>query len=278
LASDFELERSPEARALAEEALFRLLVALGDQEVPIVVLGGLVPEVLAQGLEVPDHLGTTDVDLHVSLLADADQDLGALEVALEHASFVPEDHGWRWRTEVGGLRVKMEFLCDREDVPEHAVIPLPGCHTLSAVNLRGTGFVARDWVSEELEGVLDGRAVRVKARFAGLRGYVLSKAYAVRFRAAEKDHYDFVYVLLFNKAGGPGPVGTMLRNGEFRDDIHANRSIFLEVAARFAGVNDYGPTSYAAQALLVNPEEDSSRLRQDAVQAVADFIEALEMT
>ena len=46
MASDFDHERSPEARALAEEALLRLLVALAGQEVELVVLGGLVSEIL----------------------------------------------------------------------------------------------------------------------------------------------------------------------------------------------------------------------------------------
>jgi len=37
--SDFELERSPEARALAEDALVRLLHALEGHELDLVVLG-----------------------------------------------------------------------------------------------------------------------------------------------------------------------------------------------------------------------------------------------
>ena len=49
LASDFEPERSPKTRALAEEALLRLLAALGDQDIDLVVLGGLVPEILTRG-------------------------------------------------------------------------------------------------------------------------------------------------------------------------------------------------------------------------------------
>lgn len=56
MASDVESERSPEARAVAEEALFRLLVALEGEDVELVVLGGLVPRsrLLDQA---PLHLG-----------------------------------------------------------------------------------------------------------------------------------------------------------------------------------------------------------------------------
>jgi hypothetical protein len=42
-----EEERSPEARARAESALVRLLHEIGDEAPFLVVLGGLVPAVLA---------------------------------------------------------------------------------------------------------------------------------------------------------------------------------------------------------------------------------------
>ena len=46
MVSDSErLERSPRARKVAEKALLRLIVALQDHDLPLVVLGGLVPEV-----------------------------------------------------------------------------------------------------------------------------------------------------------------------------------------------------------------------------------------
>jgi hypothetical protein len=277
LASDFELERSPEARALAEEALLRLLATLGDQDVQLVVLGGLVPEVLTQGLDAPGHLGTTDVDIHISFHTDSGQDLGVLENALERAAFEPDPKidGWRWRTQVSGVRIAMEFLCDQDDAPANATVSLPGCRVLTAANLRGTGFVGRDWAVEELTGTFAGQPISVKARFAGLQGYLMAKAYAVRFRSAEKDYYDFVYVLLFNRAGGAAEIGAVLRDGKFADDLRSSQSVFREIAARFANATSYGPSSYATQALRVNPEEDASRLRQDAARAVGDFIEAL---
>jgi hypothetical protein len=68
-------QRSRETRARAELALVRLLHALGDEDVFLVVLGGLVPEVLASGEAlVPEHLGTTDVD--VLLITHVDPDAG----------------------------------------------------------------------------------------------------------------------------------------------------------------------------------------------------------
>lgn len=278
--SDFELERSPEARALAEDALVRLLDALDGHELNLVVLGGLVPELLTsgQGDETPAHLGTTDIDIHISLVADTDSDLSALETALEaiDAEHDATVDGWRWLIPIDGTRVKIEFLCDLDNRPAGETILLPGCRAVKAANLRGTGFVARDWVEEEIERTADGETRVRRARFAGLEGYLMAKAYSTRYRGEEKDYYDLVHVLLYNRAGGPEQAGELLAGGQFAEDVRAARSIFREIEARFADASAFGPRSYAQQALQVEPEADPAQLAQDAVGAIADFLAALE--
>lgn len=238
MASDFETERSPEARSLAEQTLLRLLVALEGNEVELVVLGGLVPEILTRGQVelIPTHLGTTDVDIHVSFGVDADRDLGSLEHALETVGAEPDPKidGWRWRIPVGDVRVKIEFLCDRNDVAADQSIALPGCRLLTAANLRGTGFVARDWVEEELTGTIDGDPVTVTAKYAGLEGYLMAKAHAVRHRGLDRDCYDLVFVLIYNRAGGPGQAAELLRSGSFAEDVASARTVWHEIEARFA--------------------------------------------
>jgi hypothetical protein len=200
LASKWEdLERSPAARLLAEKALLRLLIALRGHEIPIVVLGGLVPEVLARDQEppAPQHLGTTDVDVHLglSLQLDAAHDLGALEDALKEAHFSPDEttEGWRWQTRIEGARVKIEFLCELDDQPEEAIVTPVGCNRLTAVNLRGTRYVTEDFEWEELSGDLaDGTRVTQRVRFAGLEGYLMSKVHVAWRRGLAKDYYDLV--------------------------------------------------------------------------------------
>jgi hypothetical protein len=191
-------QRSRGTRARAETALVRLLHALGDEEVFLVVLGGLVPEVLASNEAlVPEHLGTTDVDVLLTTHIEPDADLGSVERALEQLDFEPDpsEDGWRWRGPIDAVPVKLEFLCDLPDYREGEVIRPSGCRALSAQNLRGTGYVARDFAWEELTGELaDGSTAAVRARFAGLEGYLLSKCVAARTRAATKDYYDLVYV------------------------------------------------------------------------------------
>jgi len=90
-------QRSRETRALAELALVRLLHALGDEDIFLVVLGGLVPAVLARdGVLVPEHLGTTDVDVLLITHVGLNADLGRVERALERLDFKPDldEDGW----------------------------------------------------------------------------------------------------------------------------------------------------------------------------------------
>ncbi len=178
----------------------RLLYELRDDDAFLVVLGGLVPELLVRDDDlIPQHLGTTDVDILLITHIEPDADLGGVERALERMNFEPDptEDGWRWRGAVEGQPVKLEFLCDLPDHREGEMIRPLGCTNLSAANLRGTGYVARDFVWEELSGTIaNGTQVRGRARFAGLEGYLLSKCVAVRTRAASKDYYDLVYVLL----------------------------------------------------------------------------------
>src|SRR5271167_3370488 len=93
-------ERSPAARQRAEAALVRLAWELRDDDPFLVVLGGLVPQVLAeeeQGV-IPEHLGTTDIDILLITRVDTDAHLGAVEQALALLEFAPTDNdGWRWR-------------------------------------------------------------------------------------------------------------------------------------------------------------------------------------
>ena len=278
-----ELPRSPLARGRAERALVWLLHELRDEDPFLVVLGGLVPEVLTQGdgATIPQHLGTTDVDMLLITHVDTDAQLGCVEDALERLGFRPDSStdGWRWRGVVDGAPIVIEFLCDLVEHRNGESIRPAGCRALAAANLRGTGYVEKDFDWRELRGVLaDGRPTTVNVRFAGLEGYLVSKCVAVRTRAAAKDYYDLAYVLLHNHAGGPEQAARRLRAGSLAEAIGHLRGTFLEIRERYRRPTDDGPRFYAEQALQVDPEADAALLRADAVDAVARFLIALEST
>jgi hypothetical protein len=143
--------RSRETRARAELALVRLLHELRDENVRLVVLGGLVPEILARdNSSIPTHLGTTDVDILLITHLDPETDLGCVERALQRMRFTPDptEAGWRWSGPVNDAAVKLEFLCDLSDQREREIIRPRGCKELAAANLRGTGYVASDFASK----------------------------------------------------------------------------------------------------------------------------------
>jgi len=270
-----EAPRSRDARALAQRAM----------------LGGLVPQVLA-GVDregVPDHMGTNDVDLLIAFHVQDNSsrvdegahepDLGPLEAALARAGFVrdPKIDGWRWIARVENHSVRVEFLCDRDDVQNKAVIRPRGCTDLRFANLRGAGYVARDFVEENVTDDLpDGTPATVTVRFAGLQGYLLAKLAALLDRQLDKDHYDLVYVLLHHKAGtGPRGAAEALLAGPFRRDLPSLENRFGELASRFSRPNDHGPVAYAKQFTLVYPDADLATLTQDAISAVQEFTRPL---
>ncbi len=95
-----ELPRGPEARKLAERVLVSLVHELGANAGFFTVVGGLVPPVLARGKTppAPPHLGTTDVDVHLSIhFATSEHTYTTLEGALRGIGFKPDPKADGWR-------------------------------------------------------------------------------------------------------------------------------------------------------------------------------------
>jgi hypothetical protein len=166
----------------------------------------------------------------------------------------------------------IEFLCDLENQPAEAIVTPAGCTTLRAVNLRGTGHVQHD----HREVVLHGPHGDVRVRFAGLAGYLLSKAAAARIRGADKDYYDLAYVLLHNDVGGPTAAAEVINAGPLRDAMASMSATFTELRERFRDDRAHGARAYAQEALKVTPDEDAALLAADATAAIHEFLDALE--
>jgi hypothetical protein len=278
-----DTERSRAARALAQDALVTLVHELGDLEPPMILLGGLVPDILtgAQTPPVPEHLGTIDVDILLDVQVAADAELGAIERALLRLGFASESlsSGWRWSGNVRGATVKLEFLCELDDQPTEAVIRAGACKQLGAMNLRGTGYVREDWQTTDITGALpNGTNVTLPVRVAALGGYLLAKATALHVRSKEKDYYDFAYVLIYNREGGPAQAAALIRRGKLGLRVPALRTLWSELAVRFADTQSGGAVAYAQQAKAAHPESNTAQLKNDAVTAVAQFLGALGVT
>lgn len=226
----------------------------------------------------PAHQGTTDVDLQVDLeIANGSLNASRLERALLSAGFRTDDQrAWRWQdSTTAGTVVKVEFLADLDDVPNHTTVLFDACEQLGAVNLRGTGFAARDSHVHRLRAVRHDERATFEIRIAGIAGYLLAKIHAAYGRQARKDWYDIAYVVLHNDLGGPLDAADRVLQAFESDLIGQTRTALDELASNFADPSAQGSDAYAAASLAINPELDRSLLANDAVAANDAFTNRL---
>ncbi len=238
------------------------------------MLGGLVPELLCSAGAFR-HAGTTDVDVQVNLeIAHAKVNVGRLENALWNADFVPDvNRAWRWQAEGVPARtiVKFELLVDIVDVPAMATIEFDACKELGAVNLRGTGFAAKDVVVHQLTARVGGVEHSVEVNVAGLAGFLLAKAAAAHERRMPKDWSDIAFVLLHNDDGGPNAAAATVID-LFGDELDGSiRTALDDVLANFQTTTAQGPHAYASQMTQDHPELGTTEALADAVAAVHEF-------
>ncbi len=220
------------------------------------------------------HEGTTDVDLQVDLeIQGGSENAARVEGALNRAGFRPDDERiWRWRDNTAPeLVVKVEFLADLEDIPNHQTDSFADCTSLGAVNLRGTGFATRHWEMRSITAQIDGAPQSAALRVATLPAYLLAKTHAAHGRGLPKDWYDIAYVLLHNDEGGPVAAGRRVRD-QFGDRLEgATVTALSELSANFADETAQGSLAYASTTLRIHPELDRDVLANDAAAAVAAF-------
>lgn len=277
---DSDPPRTHEARAAAERALVRVVHHYGAQP-EFVVLGGLVPELLCAGSGLR-HAGTTDVDVQVDLeIAAGAVNTTRLERALRNAEFVPHNRTvWRWvdngaAAGVARAVVKFELLADLTSEPVESTVRFSDCEQLGAVNLRGTGFAARDVVVHSLSANIGGTLHAVKVKVTGPAGFLLAKTAAAHARRKPKDWYDLAFVLLHSDLGGPEQAAAAVRT-RFRSDLVGSvRTALDDLLANFETPGAQGPQAYAEQMLVDHPELNGTVLAGDAVLAVGSFYRAL---
>ena len=259
------------ARRAAERALVRVVHHYGSRP-EFVVLGGLVPELLCAGSPLR-HAGTTDIDVQVNIeIGSGAANTARLERALRNAEFEPDDERvWRWiDATTARTVVKFELLADLDDEAAGTTIQFAGCSQLGAVNLRGTGFAARDVVVQQLSARVGGVHYSVDVNVTGLAGFLLAKTAAAYSRRKPKDWYDIAFVLLHNDSGGPAEAARAAR-ARFPADLLGVKTALDDLLANFESPGAQGPVAYVEQMLLDHPDLDRKTLAADAVLAVSEF-------
>ena len=250
--------------------------AYGD--VPeFVLLGGLVRDLLCRAAARP-HQGATDVDVQVNLEIQGGSVNGErLERALTDCGFTPDPQRvWRWRDKTEpGLVVKIEFLADLVDVADHTTVSFDGCESLGAINLRGTGFAAKDWTLHTITSTVGDRMAMVQLRVGTLPAYLLAKTHAAQGRNLPKDWYDIAFVLLHNDGGGPSEAARLTVDRFGKELVAATETAIGELSANFADEAAQCSRAYATTMAGLHPDLDFDVLANDAVAAVSIFVAAL---
>jgi hypothetical protein len=267
-----------EATERCERVLVTVLGNIGPWSDQIYLVGGLAPRYLIG--ELPEgatpHVGTTDVDLVISLSL-TDDDIEAyktLEKNLKDAEFRQDEPSFRWKRQVDGITVLVEFLCETDQVDEGRMFkPKQGLGaSLSAFNVAGAQLAARDYIEVEVEAErLDGGGrSTVTVRVANLLPYTVLKINAFQDRHENKDSYDLVFCLR-NYREEPEETGQVLARSELAADEQVAAALAL-LEQRFANTDMDGPTSYAA--FLGDEGDDAAlaALRLEAVAVVRGFL------
>lgn len=145
---------------------------------------------------------------------------------------------------------------------------------LGAVNLRGTGFAARDIAVRQMTAKIGGVRHTVGVKVTGLAGFLLAKASAAYSRRKPKDWYDIAFVLLHNDAGGPAAAAHAVK-ARFGGDLAVVRTALSDLAANFASPDAQGPRAYVAQMTIDHPDLDPKTLAADAIVGIDEFCRLL---
>ncbi len=261
------------------ERVLTVLGNIGPWSGRIYLVGGLAPRYLIG--ELPEgeraHVGTTDIDLVVSLSV-SEEDVEAykaLDKNLRDGGFEQDEPSFRWKREVDGATVLVEFLCETDQVPEGRIFkPKQGLgSTLSAFNVAGAQLAARDYIEVDVEAERLGGGGRsdVRLRVANLLPYVVLKINAFQDRHENKDAYDLIFCLR-NYREEPEETGRELAKSAAATDDRVTAALAL-LGERFMSPEGDGPTAYAAFLDETEDEEAREALRRAAVVVVRRFLD-----
>lgn len=193
---------------------------LGDLMDDLVVVGGLAPSLLIDQERLPTgsdvHVGTTDLDLGLTVALLGNGRYAALTERLRRAGFTPDEneHGnrtrQRWKIEEGA-GVTVDFLIPptlpsdrggnlRNLEPDFAAVIAPGLEL---------AFLDRQCVALSGQTIMGETATR-EVWVCGPGAYVVLKALAFDGRGENKDAYDLFYVVR-NYGTGVGDVAEAMR-------------------------------------------------------------------
>lgn len=253
----------------------------------LAIVGGAVPSLLVEapprGMD--PHVGTADLDLHLSLhLIDGETAdyYDAIIDGLRSLDLRPDDEGgrevkWRWVGLQRGARLQVELLCpvrSRAGRPEPPAIDTPGEANIGPrgeITALAVGFghlVPDDTITVTRRVETARGGITFEFPVAGLASWLCLKSDAIMRRDKPKDAYDVVWVLdaLGPERAAEMIAGSPLLGGPFAGEVRAQLRLLVD--DQFRDDASVGPTAYAAFL-----DDDGSR--RLAVGTLAAFGRAL---
>lgn len=258
-----------------ERILATVLGDIGPWRQYLYLVGGLVPRYLIAELPpgVAPHLGTSDVDLVIALTVETkdDEAYRTLYRNLVDGDFVQDSTSFRWRRDVEGHALLLEFLTDTTAVDRGRThkVGLGAGKRFGALNVTGAHLVADDYVTRTITAErLDGGGISsVEVRVANLLPYLVLKIQAFQDRHAPKDVYDLVFCVR-NWPEGPAAAGRAAGASPILGDATCASALKL-LAERFDTIGHDAPVAY--RDFLAPTGRDPDELRQEAVAVIREF-------
>jgi hypothetical protein len=276
----------PTVTRLCERALVTVIGNVGPWAQQLYLVGGLAPRYLVEALpeDATPHVGSRDVDLAIVIAVTDPSDAAyhTLEQNLKRAGFkqapLEDDPDFRWRREIEGMSVTLEFLCETDQVAEGRMFkPKAGAGSrFQAFNVRGLHLVAEDFFvrSIEAERLDDGGLATAEVRVTGLLPFIVLKAFAFKDRHEPKDAYDPIWVLLHHH-NGPEEAGRHMAESPVASNVLVEEARQL-LRERYASPAHEGPAAYASFHGSVGGAEELARSRQEAFEVVRLVLDAFE--
>jgi len=281
----------PDVTEACERALVTLLGAFTGLADTIRLVGGLAPRYITPAAppHVPSHVGTSDVDVvfNLQVVATGKGNYSKLAKQLNDRGFVrhvDEDHkpaSWRWKLNVDGIVVFVEFLRHASDGARPGTVVSVDGEKVSALAVP-YAEIAHDWyIKHEITAKLvDGGEVTRTIHVVDAVGFVILKAVAFQERDEPKDAADLIHVLRY--AGSPDEVAAMFvariksrkHEAAISAGLDALRARFCDDDIERA-IRKHGPVAYAQFHRDPDDDEDTRVLNQRYASALVTSILAV---
>ena len=262
---------------LVKAGLLFVAVKLGDLLNEIIVVGGVVPSLLIDQAKAQEpHVGTTDLDLGLSLSVLDEEKYRDISGRLRDAGFkaATKSDGkivrqtWEMTGKLG--RITIDFLIPRSDKADPKRLLQDLEKDFGAIRTRGLELAFVDRRSVELDGpTIEGDRAKRTVQVAGLGAMLVLKAFAFDNRGAEKDAYDIYYLL--HELGVDAAVEAL--NRCLADKDHAT-DVKDALALLKRDCSDLDGVGAGSVARFMNDEANED-LRADVVGAVGAVVRRL---